>query len=438
MLSKTEFVKLPVFITSMSRWDGDTSSASLALAKVLARTNRVYYIDFPFSLTDFLRQRHETAVKQRTLALLGGKNLLNPVPGKEPNLKSVTPKLVLPFYNLQPGWKYRVFAHLNNRIMAHSINSVLRAEGIKEYLFLNSFNPSYLSRVGSFLKPVLSIYQSRDAIEETHTPSIGREDTCVKHYDLSIGTSVQICNNIQRRTGVAAAHLPNGGDVQLFSAAMKANLARPAALENIRTPIIGYTGAICQRIDYALLGKIAVANPDKTIVLVGPVRQEHSAGFNWSAFSNIVLLGPKKIEELPALLRCFDCAIIPFRCNKLTAGIYPLKINEYLAAGKPVVTTNFSADIASFGPHVSLAKSPEDFVAKIQAALATDSSQKREERLRVATANSWEHRVERFWELAWNAYTKKAVEPDLVHFPDGKRRRKEGQVFQSKKSNPSA
>lgn len=406
MLSKTQFKSLPVFITSMSRWDGETSSASLALAKVLSRTNPVYYVDFPYSYTDYWKRRKHPSVQQRKRALLWGEEYLKPLRASK-NLVAVTPKLVLPFYNTAPGTAYNMASHHNNKILARLIKRIAREAGIADYIFLNSFNPSYFANVNRYLKPALSVYQSRDAIEETHVHSIGREDDCVKHYDLTLATSTQIRKNIEGRTGRKVAYLPNGGDVTLFKTALEKVWRKPAELQNIHTPVIGYTGAVCQRIDYELLVKLAEANRDKTIVIVGPRHDRENTAIDLDAIRNIVFTGPKTLDELPAYLQRFDCAVIPFKCNKLTAGIYPLKINEYLAAGKAVVTTNFSTDVASFRSHVYLADNHEAFLQGVRQALADNDKTRQEQRSAAASLNSWEARANDFWELAWTAYQKK-------------------------------
>lgn len=411
MLSKGQFQKLPVFITTMSRWDGDISSASLALAKVLSRTNAVYYIDYPYSYFDAWRERRLPAVKRRMPALLYGKNFLSPVTGQPGRLQCVTPKLVVPFYSLPNGRLYDLAMHHNNKLLASTLKKIIRQQGFTDYLFLNSFNPSYLADINRYLQPALSVYQSRDAIEEISPQALPRENECVQQYDLAIATAKQLCKNIAARNGRLVHHLPNGGDVSLFKTAVEQDLPRPAELQNIRTPIIGYTGAVCQRIDYELVVKIAKAHPDKTLVLVGPRKDRQYTQIDLDALPNLVFTGPKKLDELPAYLRCFDAAIIPFACNNLTAGIYPLKINEYLAAGRSVVTTAFSEDIASFAAHIQLATSHDEFLHKLTTALADNSAEKQAARLQAASGNSWEVRAAQFWALAWQAYQIKTKQP---------------------------
>ncbi|MGO8056082.1 glycosyltransferase, partial [Rhizobium leguminosarum] len=84
---------------------------------------------------------------------------------------------------------------------------------------------------------------------------------------------------------------------------------------------------------------------DKTLVFVGPVQTEEHKAVGLDKLPNVLFVGPKHITQLANYLQYFDCVLIPFRKNTLTKSIYPLKINEYLAAGKAVIATHFSEDI---------------------------------------------------------------------------------------------
>jgi teichuronic acid biosynthesis glycosyltransferase TuaH len=407
MLSQEQFQSLPIFISSMSRWDGEISSASLALAKVLSRTNQVFYIDYPYSWADIWRERNLKTVKRRMPALLYRKDFLVPVTGQSANLLGATPAPVIPNYSLPDGLIHNLAAQYNNGQLAGLVKKVLKQKGISDYIFINSFNPSYLASVDKYLDPALSIYHSRDAIEEVYRNGLQKENECVRHYDMAMATSKRLCTAIGERNDREIAYFPNGGDIKLFKTAFTQDLEKPAELAHIKTPIIGYTGAICQRIDYELLIKIARRHHDKTIVLVGPRQDKDFCATNLDEIPNIIFTGPKKIDQLPAYLKHFDCAIIPFLKNNLTAGIYPLKINEYLGAGRSVVTTNFSEDIAGFGDYIGIADDHEQFLQMIDKAIAENSQSQKLARMQAAQGNSWENRAELFWDLAWNAYQRK-------------------------------
>ena len=103
--------------------------------------------------------------------------------------------------------------------------------------------------------------------------------------------------------------------------------------------------------------------------------------------------------ELPQYLQHMDCCLIPFLCNTLTRSIYPLKINEYLTGGKPVIATNFSVDINSFKDHIYLANSEEEFVQLIDKALIPQPEEVIKGRIALAESNTWTARIKQFWEI---------------------------------------
>ena len=114
---------------------------------------------------------------------------------------------------------------------------------------------------------------------------------------------------------------------------------------------------------------------------------------------NVILTGRKDIQDLPQYVKFMDVAIIPFRCNKLTKSIYPLKINEYLAGGRAVVSTNFSEDIRGFKDVIYLADNEAEFMQQINKAIAENSDEKVAERRQVAESNTWTARVKQVWEI---------------------------------------
>jgi teichuronic acid biosynthesis glycosyltransferase TuaH len=98
-------------------------------------------------------------------------------------------------------------------------------------------------------------------------------------------------------------------------------------------------------------------------------------------------------EQMPAVLKGFDVAIIPFKKDEVSNHIFPLKLFEYLGSGKPVVSTNFNSDLADFtNGTVSFCETAEEFSAALDKALL-DNTELRQKRLEVAADNTWEHRV---------------------------------------------
>ena len=144
---------------------------------------------------------------------------------------------------------------------------------------------------------------------------------------------------------------------------------------------------------------VAEHHVDKYIAMVGPVTSDEHRTVGLFGYPNVIATGARKIDELPSYFKYFDCGIIPFKKNTLTRSIYPLKINEYLAAGLPVVTTDFSEDIESFGDVVYMARGHKDFIALIDRAMSEDSANRVAARTAVANGNTWTRRVEEFWQI---------------------------------------
>jgi glycosyltransferase involved in cell wall biosynthesis len=125
----------------------------------------------------------------------------------------------------------------------------------------------------------------------------------------------------------------------------------------------------------------------------------------------------KRLEELPDFLKRFDAGIIPFIKNDLTAGIYPMKINEYLAAGIPVISTDFAA-LPEFGSFVSTTSGQEAFVQAVVENLCNDTPEKRKQRIAVAQGNSWEKRAEQFGAAITDVLHKKGVGSKVIQQAD--------------------
>ena len=108
---------------------------------------------------------------------------------------------------------------------------------------------------------------------------------------------------------------------------------------------------------------------------------------------NVRLAGPQPYATLPTWAKAFDAAIIPYRMNRQVANANPLKLREYLATGKPVVST-YNPEIAKFSQWVRIAEDREGFLAALDLALAEDSEAAAEARVAAVAAQTWDRRVD--------------------------------------------
>ncbi len=163
-------------------------------------------------------------------------------------------------------------------------------------------------------------------------------------------------------------------------------------LGGVSHPVIGYYGALASWVDVPLLEKIAARHPQATIVLAGGHFDVDLSPL--SRLPNVRLLGQRPYAEMPGLLWNFDACIIPFLVNDITEATNPVKFYEYLYGGKPVVAPALT-ELLPYESLAYLARGHEDFLAKIDAALAEPANDpRRAARRRVAEENDWARRYE--------------------------------------------
>ena len=179
----------------------------------------------------------------------------------------------------------------------------------------------------------------------------------------------------------------------------------PDDMSDIRRPIIGYSGLIAARLDLDLLQTAAKSRPDWNFVFVGTVNDEHCEAElrQLRELSNVHFLGQKPVDDVPRYVHQFDVCVIPYVLNLRAQHASPLKLYEYAAASKPIVTTDFAA-ARSFQGHIEIAQDKDAFLSACERSLALDSSAPEIlENRRFAEENTWEHRVQQISELLRNS-----------------------------------
>ena len=168
----------------------------------------------------------------------------------------------------------------------------------------------------------------------------------------------------------------------------------PADLAVLSRPVVGYIGSIGAVFDQDLLVHAARELPEVNFVLVGPEMADVS---RLNTCANVKLLGKRPHEQVPSYIKGFDVALIPYVKNAYTDAVYSCKLNEYLAMGVSVVTTDMQELRLYAERHVNvleIAGDKDEFVAKIRQALASPDEAKRSARIAAARANGWDQRFE--------------------------------------------
>jgi glycosyltransferase involved in cell wall biosynthesis len=161
-----------------------------------------------------------------------------------------------------------------------------------------------------------------------------------------------------------------GVDADHFARARSDRTAIPVELAGLPGPVLGYFGVVDERLDYELIGHLATRFAHGSIVFVGPLAKVDRAELPQQ--SNIHWLGQRPYEALPSYVKGFDVCLMPFALNEATEFINPTKTLEYMAAGKPIVSTAVPDVVRNFTPIVSIARSVEEFVDAVSAAKHAD------------------------------------------------------------------
>lgn len=388
-------IKQPIVCVGFPRWEGTSYlSSTVQLMKELAQSYHILYVDYPFTIKDIwsaLRNKNTGIPLQALIgkeAALQERVLKN---GHKIHLLRLPP--FLPANFLKVAGIYDQIMIWNGKRAQKAILKAFNILGWESPIVINAFNPALGNALAGKLNESQLIYYCYDEIGAA--PWIGRhgarhERIFMNKVDQTIVSSVGLYVSKNKHTK-SCKIIKNGVDLNVFSA----NGARPADLP--KGIIIGYIGSVDSRLDYDLLEAIAQTYTHAHLVLLGRI-MDTAAAESLNKLNNVHLLGSRPIEQLGNYLQAFDVGLIPFIKNNLTAGIYPLKINEYLALGIPVVSTNF-ADLSDFINICSVVDDHAEFIQKLNFALHDKDSIRVLKRKEFAYQNTWKNRAAEFEEL---------------------------------------
>ena len=228
----------------------------------------------------------------------------------------------------------------------------------------------------------------RERLEQKHERLLNKAAVVVV-------TSSRLAERV-RHVRPDAILVPNGVDYEHFvRAGVTGEGDPPAELRGLVTegkPIVGYHGAFARWLDYDLIRFAASKREDLNFLLIGPDHDNTLAASRLTSMPNVRWLGPRPYSCLPDLIRHVDVAVIPFVLDNITLSVSPIKLFEYLAAGKPVVSTDLP-ECRKYDA-VLVARNRNEFVDLLDQALTLKDDEAYRERARkIAIDNTWEKRV---------------------------------------------
>lgn len=361
--SGREMQKRPdVLILGLPRWEGDYQKSTVELAKELSQFHRVLYVEYTPTWKDtkgpkpgLLRQIHDS-------------------------LWVLTPPSLLPIHWISSASWYDRCLTWNAKVLRRAILKELNALHFSDLISINAFQPALGTKLLGTLGETKTYYYAYDEMSaaawlKKHGPRY--EEQFLK----------QVTGAIVSSTGLYQTKKKLQPNIHLITNGVETTLFDQARYPYHPKPILGYIGALDDRLDSPLLQAIAQAFPQHTLQLIGklthpPLKEAlHD-------FPNVEWVGAVPPIEIGQYLRHFQVGLIPFLTNPFTRNIYPMKINQYLALGMPVVSTDF-ADLSSFGNAISVAETIPQFLQSLQAALLDTNPADQKKRTHLAWQNAW-------------------------------------------------
>ena len=280
-----------------------------------------------------------------------------------------------------------------NAVMKEMTRQLFWEHNIEDYIFWY-YTPMALSFTDHF-KPLVSVYDCMDELSafkgaSSYLPAL--EKKLFRHVDL-VFTGGQSLYEAKCSQHPSVHAFPSSIDVKHFGKA-RVPARDPEDQSFIPHPRLGFFGVIDERFDSELLEQVATKRPDWNFVIIGPIVKINPDSLPKN--SNIHYLGAKKYDELPEYLAGWDIALLLFARNESTRFISPTKTPEYLAAGKPVISTSIRDVVRPYGELklVEIADTADDFIKAAEKILSGSAS------------SDWSTRVDAFlarmsWDKTW-------------------------------------
>lgn len=369
-------------------WFGENKTSSHHIAERLATTHKLLYVECPG-----LRMPKGSKRDIRKIFTKIMKSCASP--RQEGEQFWIYTLFQIPLH------KFSWVRKLNEKIILFALKRVMAKLKLSDPLLW--FHIPHLSMIPGKLAARGVVYYCIDSYSSLpHVDKLAiqaMDDQLTRLADIVFVSS----EPLYKRKATTARELvlsPHGVDFKHFNVASAAQQPLSNDIATFKKPVIGFWGLIENRVDLELIRYLAQSNPDWTIVMIGHVDVQENP---CAGLKNVHFTGPKKYAELPDFARSFDVVILPYKQNEFVYHCNPIKLREYLATGKPAVSTRYP-EIEKYQDVIAIADSYEDFADKITWYLEHDSAQLAALRTARVQAESWDSRVQEINRVVTNRF----------------------------------
>ena len=369
-----------VFV-SMENWDEIWRRNQFLCAGLAKRfpTTKILFTGLPIDVSHGFR---------RGKMPVAGTQTITPVPDY-PNIFLAHPLKLVP-NSLMVGRK------LNEAMMRSYVRQAMQSIGIKAPILW--LNPHSAVHMVNQMHECAVIYDITDDWASLAQSKTLRELTIAQDKALcSCANTVIVCSqqlfDLKRNLASNLHLVPNGVDVDHYRKVLDGFGSLPGDAATWPKPILGYTGTLhAERLDLDLIEAVARGLPHGTIVFMGPNFLREADLSRLTKFKNIVIKDAVPYQCLPDYMRAFDMCIVPHQITPFTESLNPIKLWEYLAAGKPIISTNV-AGFRDYSQHIRIVTNAEDFLGAVQDLLHETPDTQRSRQV-AASGHSWTSRVD--------------------------------------------
>lgn len=366
-------------------------TTKIYLMTILSKRNRVLFVETIGSRTPSLHKPHLYRIARRIFCWLKGMTKPPDVPPENDIL--IYSPLVIPIYN------NRLIRKINFYILRWTFRRLIKKLKFKKPI-LWFYLPTAADLIGQLDEKFCLYHCEDDWLTYPGYRSRNFED--LEKKLLKNSNAVFITNRLlfdkKKTLNSNMYYLPHGVEYEHYQKAFSSDEHLPVDAAKISRPIIAMIGEVAGWVNWDFLKYAAETNPRWSIVLIGPIGYDADIS-GMKDISNIYFLGRKEYSELPNYYRIVDVCVVSFNLNEHIKYCTPTRFYEHLAAGKPVVSTDFPAAREFPEELVRIAGTKEEFVELIKKSMDENSEALVKKRKELAMDNSWVSRAEYMSEI---------------------------------------